>query len=319
MSDPVARLTLPGPMALLLASLLLLPLACSDPTGPSVFCGRRRPATAVVPFEDPILEAEIREELGVGAEEDLTCPLISGLTELYATRTGTQVDIQNLRGIEKLTNLVGLALVSNRITDISALSGLTSLTNLWLDNNPITDFSVLGRLTNLTSLGLSTTSISTDLSVLSGLTGLLVLDLGNTDPELTDLSVLSGFISLSSVSLDSNATTDISVLRGLPNLSSVDLKHNPDLADIRSLLEHPGIRYVDLINTNTSCDDVLLLRTRGVTVQTSGAHGASICPYPSPATPTEGSRRIPRTGATDKLARFACGRQIGRAAEMHTR
>ncbi len=106
---------------------------------PSELCSDY-PDYAIATFEDANLEAAIRAALSVGAQDDLTCGLISGLTDLTANNAG----IASLVGIQNLTSLTFLALFANSITDISALSGLTSLTNLYLYNNPaLTDIQPL--------------------------------------------------------------------------------------------------------------------------------------------------------------------------------
>ena len=113
---------------LLIIGLLLLPLGCGGPTGlePSEFCSASDAAIAT--FEDANLEAAIRAALSVGAQEPLTCGLVSGLTVLDASSAGI-----TSAGI---TSLAVLSLFDNSITDISALSGLTSLAGLFLSNNP---------------------------------------------------------------------------------------------------------------------------------------------------------------------------------------
>ena len=70
-----------------------------------------------------------------------------------------------------LTNLTGLYLPGNHITDISSLSGLTNLTTLRLDHNFISDISLVVSLTNLKTLWLGHNNIS-DLSPLVANTGL---------------------------------------------------------------------------------------------------------------------------------------------------
>ena len=61
------------------------------------------------------LEAAIRAALSVGAQEDLTCGVVSGLTTLVAQFAG----ITSLVGIQNLTGLTNLHLDSNSISDIS--------------------------------------------------------------------------------------------------------------------------------------------------------------------------------------------------------
>ena len=165
---------------LLIVGSLLLPLGCGGPSSPPSPPGPNGNDDAplvlqprelcsdhtgyvIATFEDANLEAAIRAALEVGAEEDLTCGLISGLTALNADTVG----IESLVGMQNLTSLTSLRLGSNSITDISVLSGLTSLTYLYLDSNSITDISALSGLTSLTGLGLPNNQI-TDISVLSG-------------------------------------------------------------------------------------------------------------------------------------------------------
>ncbi len=251
---------------------------------PSELCSDY-PDYAIATFEDANLEAKIRTALSVGAQEDLTCGLISGLTYLTANNAG----IASLVGIQNLTSLTFLALFANSITDISALSGLTSLTtlylfansitdisalsgltslrNLWLYNNSMTNISALSGLTSLTNLSLSENSIA-DISSLSGLTSLRTLWLYSN--SITDISALSGLTSLRTLWLYNNSMTDISALSGLTSLWELDLSSNPNLTDIQPLLDNTGLGAgdtVDLRSTNVSCADVAALQAKGVTVQ----------------------------------------------------
>ncbi len=176
---------------------LLLPLGClgndgpTDPAArlePSEFCSDHSGA-AIATFEDAKLEAAIRRALSVGAQEPLTCGLISGLIMLDATSDR----ITSLVGIQNLTSLTQLFLGSNAITDINALSGLTSLMGLSFRANSITDISALSGLTSLTFLDLNGNRNLTDIQPLLDNTGLgagdLVL-LEFTNVSCTDLAAL---------------------------------------------------------------------------------------------------------------------------------
>ena len=228
------------------------------------------PASAIATFEDANLEAVVRAslELVLGAQEDLTCGLLSGLQ----TVSGGFIEhgpIESLVGLQNLTSLKVLLLLANSITDISPLSGLTTLVQVQLNINSISDISALSELTNLTILTLAANSI-TNFSALSGLTSLTILDLSGT--SITDInSVLSGLTSLTSLSVANNSITDISVLSGLPPTprTSIGLGNNPDLIDIQPLLNNTGLGAgddVDLRGTMVSCEDVALLEAKGVTV-----------------------------------------------------
>ena len=230
---------------------LLLPLGCGGNDGPtdlavplvlkpSEFCSDH-PDAAIATFEDANLEAAIRAALSVGAQEPLTCGLVSGLSVLDASSDG----IESLAGIQNLTSLRDLDLSFNSITDISALSGLTSLTDLGLTLNSISDISALSGLTSLAGLELSLNSIS-DISALSGLTSLQTLDLAD------------------------NSITDISALSGLTSLVGLGLNNNPNLTDIQPLLDNTGLGaddHVNLESTSVSCTDVAALQAKGVTVE----------------------------------------------------
>ena len=122
---------------------------------------------SVSAFDDPNLEAAVREALGIGPTDPLTVALVQTLTSLDASSR----NIQSLSGIESLSNLTLLVLEENPISDIGPLSELSQLTFLVLDDNLISDISPLAGLTQLRELNLRTNSIS-DISPLAGLTQL---------------------------------------------------------------------------------------------------------------------------------------------------
>jgi Leucine-rich repeat (LRR) protein len=110
----------------------------------------------------------IRERLSLGAEKNLTCDVVSGLTELDANC----FEITSVVGIQNLTSLDSLYLGDNSISDIDPLSRLTSLGWLHLVNNSIADIGVLSGLTNLTNLSLDNNPNLTDIQPLLDNTGL---------------------------------------------------------------------------------------------------------------------------------------------------
>ena len=98
-----------------ITSVLLLTLVLASPSAgeaqarqllqPSALCSDQ-PDAAIATFEDANLEARIRSALSVGAQQELTCGLVSGLTRLDAERAG----IESLVGIQNLTSLTFLSL-----------------------------------------------------------------------------------------------------------------------------------------------------------------------------------------------------------------
>ena len=205
-----------GVTSALLPTLVLVSLSAGEAQVrqvllPSALCSDQ-PATAIATFEDANLEAAIRAALSIGGRQNLTCSLVSGLTDLTARNAG----IASLVGIQNLTSLTTLYLVDNPVTDISALSGLTKLTTLWLFSNSNTDISALSGLTSLTDLRLGGNSI-TDIRALRELTNLTVLYLHNN--SISDISALSGLTNLAYLHLDNNSITDIGALSRLTNLN----------------------------------------------------------------------------------------------------
>ena len=140
-------------ISVLLPTLVLASLSAGEAQVrllPTELCSDHSDA-AIATFEDANLEARIRVELSVSAQEVLSCGLISGLTDLTARNAG----IVSLEGIQNLTSLTFLNLHENySISDISALSGLTGLTGLDLGDNSITDIGALSGLTSLRYLNL---------------------------------------------------------------------------------------------------------------------------------------------------------------------
>ena len=159
----------PAVLLVLLPTLVLagLSAAKAQVLQPNDLCSDQ-PASAIATFSDANLEAAVRAALTVGAEADLTCGLVSGLTELHAPDAG----IGSLVGIQNLTSLTGwLDLRGNSISDVSPLSGLTGVTDIALGGNSITDIGPLGELTGVTFLGVRENSID-DISAACGISPL---------------------------------------------------------------------------------------------------------------------------------------------------
>ena len=250
---------------------------------PGELCSDHSDAS-IATFEDADLEAAVRRALSVGAREDLTCGLVSGLTGLAASGAGpvrtvtgsprfppATAPFESLVGIQNLTGLTSLTLNNKSITDISALSGLTNLTVLRLHTNWITDISALSGMTKLTDLFLSENSFS-DISALSGMTELRVLRLHKhgdftgvrlprdfqgvqrlDNNPITDITPLRRLTNLRDLNLHTNAITDVSALRRLTSLTELRINGN-QIKDISALsgltsltrLELTGNQITDL-------------------------------------------------------------------------
>ncbi|CAL6097903.1 LPXTG_cell wall anchor domain-containing protein [Hexamita inflata] len=184
--------------------------------------------------------------------------------------------IENISGIEHMTQLLVLAfpwnnisdifllhylsslhelyLTQSQISDIQILYNLQNLQILYLDENKISDISSLKMLLNLKQLVLSKNNIS-DIQPLRNLLQLISLSLGNND--ISNISSLSKLVDLTELKLNDNALTDISPLENLVRLKSLNLGHNR-LVDVSVLsnlvilselhLQNNQICFVDSIN-----------------------------------------------------------------------
>ncbi len=242
---------------------------------------------AIPTFEDENLQSAVRAAVSVGAQNHLTCGIVSGLTDLAAV----EAQIESLVGIQNLTSLTTLDLWKNSITDIRALSGLTSLTFLSVGGNSVSDINALNGLTSLRTLYINANSI-TDISPLRGLTSLtflnfrensisdisvlsslkLLKNLDLTHNSISDISALNGLRDLAILRLYNNPITDISPLRGLTNLTELHVHDLPELSNIQPLLNNTGLGTGDrviLMRSKVSCEDAALLQAKGVSVGTN--------------------------------------------------
>ena len=127
----------------------------------------------IVTFKDENLEQVVRDTIHKPTG-DIFKSDVKNITLL----SGVYKKINDISGIENLTNLQELNLNDNEISDISPLKDLNNLKYLYLNSNKISDINPLTNLTRLESLNLGTNRIS-DIKPLSNLTNLnrLFLDL----------------------------------------------------------------------------------------------------------------------------------------------
>lgn len=264
---------------------LLLATACSSLTDldPTESCiGESGDARTA--FEDPALEAAVKEALGVAASAELTCGSMSHVTALDASNAG----VTSLQGIQNLVNLRYLDLNGNALDDLTPLSGLEILHTLFIRSSGLTSLDGLQGLTSLAFLDLNDNSIG-DVGPLAGLTGLIFLDLtenqiGDLGPlsgltlalalrlganSVSDIGALSGLASVVTLSLYANDITDLTALAALPRLATLDLSDNVTLSDIQPLIDNEDMGDGDAVNlrgTAVDCPSVGALRAKGVIV-----------------------------------------------------
>lgn len=185
------------------------------------------PDNDVITFNDPVLEARVREAIGK-PEGEITFADAKKVTKLelgIEWQNGEyppDTQITNIDALKYFVNLKDLGLGFHAITDISALAELTNLSSLGLGGNPVQDITPLSGLTNLGFLTLFSCQAG-DYSALKNLVNLGTLYLENS--TIRDLSCLSGLTNLKELLLKGDAITDYSPLKKIyPNLTNKDFE-----------------------------------------------------------------------------------------------
>lgn len=197
-------------------------------------------------ISDPELEAAIRKKLKK-SQEDLT---LSDLEGMKGTLDAIHSQITNLTGLEYCTNLAGLNLGGNNISDLKPLADLTNLKYLNLNYNQVRDLTPLSGLVNLNYLEMNYNKIS-DLKPLGGLSKLTYLEANNN--LIGDLTPVTGLTKLKELYLTSNQIRDITPLvnnQGLGSGDSVCLMLNP----------------LDTNQNSKTGQDIKILKERGAAV-----------------------------------------------------
>ena len=216
-------------------------------TPPTVITPPEQKPGAVVRIPDPNLRAAIAEALGKSPNASITVKEMEGLDNL-GRGYGRSRGIRDLTGFQFATNLKGVSLEDNQISDLSPLAGLINLRILGLGNNLVSDISPLKGLKNLTHLYLENNQVS-DLSPLAGLINLRILAFSKGD--VSDLSPLAGLINLEDLKFHDGNISDLSPLAGLVNLKSVSSWNSP-LSDLSPLAGLTKLEKIDFCHGDIS-------------------------------------------------------------------
>ena len=179
---------------------------------------------AVVRFNDPVLEARVREQMGI-PQGDITARDAAAVTRLdfnmeWQENIPEETQIRDLTGIEYFVNLRELSFNFHAVRDIGMLPTLARLEALDMGANGYSDLRVLASMPNLTRLVLFGNGI-TDISPLAGLTKLRYLQLEHN--QITDISALSGMTELRTLWLTDNPIAEYSPVDAVyPQLTDKD-------------------------------------------------------------------------------------------------
>ncbi len=174
---------------------------------------------------------------------------LSALAELGSLRelTINHCQVSDISPLSGLDGLAYLDLVANDISELSPLSGLAKLERLCVDSNEIADLSVLSGLTVLTELSIGSNPVS-DLSPISGLE---LKELYAFMCRISDISALTGMISLEWLTLGHNNISDISPLAGMTALYDLNIAFN-NISDISPLSGLTALTELQLAVNNVS-------------------------------------------------------------------
>ena len=185
------------------------------------------PVTATTKLiTDPIIEKAIREALSTPFSRftgELTKADLEKVTSLDLYRKQLS---EVPKGLEKLTQLKGLELSENQLTDVKGLEKLTQLKGLKLHINQLTDVKGLEKLTQLKHLFIGGNKLA-DLKFLKKLTRLERLGLSNN--QLINVKGLENLTQLEELFLERNKLVNLSGLEKLTKLKFLYLTNNPDL------------------------------------------------------------------------------------------
>ena len=155
---------------------------------------------------------------------------LKGLVELRVLYIDSNPLIDDITGLENMTQLKNLQLPSPLITDLTPLRRLTNLVELYTSDNQISDITPLADLTKLKVLSIYSNQI-TDLTPLANLTQLQELNL--LENQIVNTSPLMGLVNLKTLYIRGNPITDLQPLltlkRRAPEIEIYHARHGKPL------------------------------------------------------------------------------------------
>ncbi len=163
---------------------------------------------------------------------DLT-PL-AGLTNLHSLNFA-YTSVSNLKPLANLP-IRDIFMVDTPVNDLTGIETLTQLESILAWGTPISDLTPLADLTKLRTLNFAFANV-TDLKPLANLTKLTELRL--TENRISDISVLENLTQLKWLALEGNVISDVSALENLTQLKWLGIQKNliSDFSPLEALLE----------------------------------------------------------------------------------
>ncbi|QWI09394.1 leucine-rich repeat domain-containing protein [Bacillus mycoides] len=153
--------------------------------------------------------------------------------------------INEIAGLEYMTNLEKFTLRESNVTDISVISGLRHLKYLDLSSSPIESIQPVSKLENLDMLFLRDNKIA-DLTPLSQMKKIKILDLiGNNIKDLTPLFTV---LSLEEVYLANNQISNLSGIEKLKNVNLLWIGNNK-ISDIEPISKMSNLIELEIADS----------------------------------------------------------------------
>ena len=167
--------------------------------------------------------------------------VLEKLPELVELSLSGNENAKHIEAVGTLIKMQDLGIQYCGIEDISFLSGLTELRGVNLNGNSITDITPLAGLKKLERLGLAENRIG-DISAIEGMCNLF--DLALDGNEIRDISALTELSHLNQTGLSDNQIEDLSPLAGKEELMYAAVFGNP-IKNMEPLFEVPMLWYTD--------------------------------------------------------------------------
>lgn len=182
-------------------------------------------------FQDAVLEAEVRNLLGVDADKELYNNDLWTIKELTMPK-----GVKNFKDLQSMIFLERLTIDGGVSGQLSNLSALVNLTDLNISGVAVSqdELGVIGALPKLQNLSLRSCSL-VGISPLQKATGIVKLDLSGN--SIRNLDALRAMGALQEVALQSNAINDLSPLAAAAEITSLNIASNAvtSLAPLGSL------------------------------------------------------------------------------------
>jgi internalin A len=224
------------------ASIAAIPLASSLPPSPLPPPPKKKEwkcsQSVNVDFQgDTALEAEVRLKLQK-PKGDIKTAELANVKSINLTKYGPSTEL-NPCLFPKFTGLHDLFIGQGELDDLKPIADLSQLVSLRATENKVKDISMLKKLVHLDRLDLAKTQV-TDISVIANMTDLTELELDGT--PITDLSALAGLKKLEKVTVANTAIKDVSPLKNSKTtLKLLDISGTPT-SDYSMLAGNPKLQ-----------------------------------------------------------------------------